>query len=144
MELKNEMHELLSDVQRRNALAETIQAPRWKCRFCGGGRGHACELPDGHACRWIDTRHTICNNPECLAKYHALVKPALEALIAPRCPGCDRLKSRKMAFCSRCWHALPWALGSVLYEHMDRGFAAYFAEALEFLKTTNSKEITNV
>lgn len=83
----------------------------------------------------MDKRHTVCSALECQAKYHALVKPALEALVSARCAcPAGRIKSRKMPFCTTCWSHLPWSLQSPLYEQVNRGFAAYYVDAIEFLK----------
>ena len=131
--VSEETRGFLNVTLRRSQLAEQIQAPRDRCRFCGGGRAHSCEMPDGRSCRWMDKRHTICTAPQCRAQYQALTKAALAALVAPRC-ACGKPKSRNMAFCTACWNLLPWVMGSPLYEHIEHGFASYYGEACEFLK----------
>jgi len=36
------------------------------CRHCGCDGDHACELPNGQPCAWIDRTHTVCSNPDCV------------------------------------------------------------------------------
>ena len=123
----------LSEQCAQREVCKTVQAPSGVCRFCGCTYGNACKLGDGTTCAWRDNRHTICSNPVCQLHYRALTRPALEALVSGTCI-CGRVKSHKMAFCSACWHLLPWTIASLLYEPMARGFACYYNEAAEALK----------
>ena len=120
---------VLDEAARAAEIVALVQAPRGICRFCGCTLEHPCQPP----CGWLDPHHSICTAPACLARYTALEMPALRALVSNKC-ACEKVKSRRWALCTGCWHALPWVLSSLLYTRMDRGFACYYDEALAALK----------
>lgn len=66
------------------AEAPVVPAPQeaaqvGRCRICGCTDDHACETP----CSWADEAHTLCDNPDCVAKAAALA-PSPATVSAPK------------------------------------------------------------
>ena len=54
-----------------------INAPEGTCQFCQCTEANACRLATGDPCCWMSKRRNCCNNPQCIASWHAgLPEPA--------------------------------------------------------------------